>query len=91
MTNAARRLQELTRPDPDGKAVVRSKDADGPAPRLPHEADQSTGRAAVPPVDDGRIAQAGRDLAQGQVDTDLRGTPGLDAERRRQLLLPRKS
>ena len=32
------------------------------------------------------IEQAHRDLQQGQVDTDLRNTPGLDAARREQLV-----
>lgn len=31
---------------------------------------------------DPHIDRAARDLSQGQVDTDLRATPGLDAERR---------
>ncbi|GAP35250.1 hypothetical protein ISF6_0841 [Piscinibacter sakaiensis] len=38
------------------------------------------------PAVDPQTAQAGRDLAEGQVDTDLRATPGLDAPRRRELL-----
>lgn len=32
------------------------------------------------------IEQAKRDLDEGQVDTDLRSTPGLDAEQKRKLL-----
>lgn len=32
------------------------------------------------------MRQAARDLAAGQVDTDLRATPGLDAPRRRKLV-----
>jgi hypothetical protein len=32
------------------------------------------------------MQQAARDLAAGQVDTDLRATPGLDAPRRRKLV-----
>ncbi len=32
------------------------------------------------------IKQAKRDLDEGQVDTDLRSTPGLDAERKKDLL-----
>ena len=53
--------------------------------RLPHERDQSavdTTSDVIDPV----IAQAARDLAAGQVDTDLRNQPGLDAVRRRELL-----
>jgi hypothetical protein len=32
------------------------------------------------------MRQASRDLQAGQVDTDLRATPGLDAPRRRKLV-----
>jgi hypothetical protein len=49
-------------------------------PSLPHDRDQqaaSTGDQPNP-----HIERAARDLQQGQVDTDLRATPGLDAERR---------
>lgn len=52
--------------------------------RLPHERDESTSgstTAAPDPV----VTQAARDLASGQVDTDMRATPGLDAERRKHL------
>ncbi|MBW8846718.1 MAG: hypothetical protein JF607_17260 [Burkholderiales bacterium] len=51
---------------------------------LPHERDQAVnGTAAKPnPV----IRQAKRDLDAGLVDTDLHGTPGLDASRRKDLL-----
>ncbi len=64
---------------------------DGPKPEqarealeLPHERDQNLNATADEP--DPVIEQAARDLADGQVDTDLRGTPGLDADRRKQLL-----
>ncbi len=49
-------------------------------PPLPHELDQQTTSTAPEP--DAHIEQAAQDLAQGQVDTDLRATPGLDANRR---------
>ena len=39
---------------------------------------------------DPAIEQARRDLAAGQVDTDLRATPGLDAQRRKDLLRPKR-
>jgi hypothetical protein len=58
--------------------------ADEPTPKLPHERDQSEGEAATQP--DPQVVQAQRDLEAGQVDTDLRSTPGLDAERREQLV-----
>lgn len=51
---------------------------------LPHERDQNLD--ATDPQPDPVIEQAARDLKQGQVDTDLRATPGLDAERRKDLL-----
>lgn len=49
-------------------------------PSLPHDRDQQA--AATPAEPDPHIRCAARDLQQGQVDTDLRATPGLDAERR---------
>ncbi|HSX95179.1 MAG TPA: hypothetical protein VLG41_19805 [Hydrogenophaga sp.] len=55
---------------------------------LPHERDESLHATASQP--DPVIEQAARDLAKGQVDTDLRTTPGLDAQRREQLLRRRR-
>lgn len=51
---------------------------------LPHERDEASGEAARPA--DPVIRQAQRDLDRELVDTDLRATPGLDAERRRALV-----
>lgn len=51
------------------------------APPLPHERDQMSGTTAAEV--DPRIARAHADLEAGQVDTDLRTTPGLDAAARR--------
>lgn len=48
---------------------------------LPHERDQST-RNTSSRTDPG-MRQAQKDLEAGQVDTDMRATPGLDAEQRR--------
>lgn len=61
---------------------------DNPAGWLPLASDPVDGHidAQPRPV----IEQAKRDLDAGQVDTDLRGTPGLDAERRARLLSPRR-
>lgn len=60
-------------------------DASRPAgPSLPHDRDQQT--AATNPEPDAQMRRAARDLKQGQVDTDLRATPGLDAERRGDLV-----
>lgn len=53
-------------------------------PSLPHERDQQT--AATHPDPDPQIARAAKDLKQGQVDTDLRATPGLDADLRGDLV-----
>ena len=49
-------------------------------PSLPHERDQQNTATNAQP--DPQVDRAARDLKQGQVDTDLRATPGLDAERR---------
>lgn len=49
-------------------------------PSLPHERDQQNTATEADP--DPHMRRAARDLRQGQVDTDLRATPGLDAERR---------
>jgi hypothetical protein len=51
---------------------------DGPS--LPHERDQQN--ASTNPTPDPKVKRAAHDLKQGQVDTDLRATPGLDADRR---------
>ncbi|EJM95853.1 hypothetical protein [Herbaspirillum sp. YR522] len=51
-------------------------------PKLPHEQDQSFDRNEAgrggPKVERQEIRQAYDDISQGQVDTDLRGTGGLD-------------
>ena len=51
---------------------------------LPHERDQGLAQVAVTP--DPLMLQAMRDLDAGQVDTDMRAMPGLDAERRNDLV-----
>lgn len=48
--------------------------------KLPHERDESTRNTAPGP--DPRIHQAQKDLESGQVDTDMRTPPGLDAGQR---------
>jgi hypothetical protein len=53
----------------------------------PHERDQGVGSTSTQAGQpDPQIEQAARDLAAGQVDTDLRATPGLDADRRGDLV-----
>ncbi|MDR7150669.1 hypothetical protein J2W49_002632 [Hydrogenophaga palleronii] len=48
--------------------------------QLPHERDENAEMTGgeIRPV----IQQAGKDLERGLVDTDMRATPGLDAEKR---------
>lgn len=53
---------------------------------MPHERDESSGRAGPGDPPRPEIRQAQRDLAQGQVDTDMRSTPGLDSQRRESLV-----
>lgn len=57
---------------------------DGDGLPLPHERDEKTGQTASEPTPE--MKQAYDDIEAGQVDTDLRATPGLDAQRRRELL-----
>jgi hypothetical protein len=59
----------------------------GPHLPLPHERDEAAGHVAPGP--DPVIRQAQRDIDAGLVDTDLRATPGLDAQRREVLLAGR--
>lgn len=62
--------------------------------QLPHERDQSVGNDSTGAMGGGAagdrqrevMTQAGKDLHAGQVDTDLRATPGLDAQQRDRLV-----
>ena len=65
---------------PRGAKAPRS----APGLALPHERDEAAPATAATP--DPVMAQAKRDLDAGQVDTDMRATPGLDAERRARLV-----
>ncbi|MDB5728768.1 MAG: hypothetical protein JWR25_983 [Noviherbaspirillum sp.] len=70
MGTASKQLEVKTTPP--------SRDAS--TPRLPHERDESHDSQAAdpgPPRDD--MKQAYKDLMEGQVDTDLRETRGVDA------------
>jgi hypothetical protein len=69
----------LLPPAPGGPSAVKGVDLP-----LPHERDQALGQVAGVP--DPVMRQARRDLEAGLVDTDMRAMPGLDAERRRQLV-----
>jgi hypothetical protein len=51
---------------------------------LPHERDESASSVSATP--DPKIAQAKRDLDAGLVDTDMRATPGLDADLRKKMV-----
>jgi hypothetical protein len=51
---------------------------------LPHEQDQRTGEVDPQPRD--VMLQAQKDIEAGQVDTDMRATPGLDAAERARLV-----
>jgi hypothetical protein len=66
--------------------IRRPEDAGGTELPLPHERDQATGQISHEPQD--VIRQAKADLDAGLIDTDLHTTPGLDAERRDELLKP---
>ena len=61
-----------------------ASDASEQGLRLPHERDQSLDATSDAP--DPVMRQAHDDLASGQVDTDMRQTPGLDAERRKKMV-----
>ncbi len=72
---------ETSRPSRRGASSLPAGDASRPqGPSLPHDRDQQTTATAAMP--DPQMRRAAADLKQGQVDTDLRATPGLDAERR---------
>ena len=72
---------ETSRPSRRGASSLPAGDASRPhGPSLPHDRDQQTTATAATP--DPQMRRAAADLRQGQVDTDLRATPGLDAQRR---------
>jgi hypothetical protein len=81
---AARTVQA---PKAVGKAPIAPgtpPQADEPPLPLPHERDESVGDVAHAP--DPVIVQAARDIAAGQVDTDMRSTGGQTQARRDALL-----
>jgi hypothetical protein len=57
-----------------------------PKAKLPHVRDQSPGSVGTEPRK--VIQQAYKDIQAGLVDTDMRATPGLDAQRRSKLVKP---
>jgi len=75
----------MTSPSPLKDQPRTRGDASRPkGPSLPHDRDQQAASTDAEP--NAHIKRAARDLKQGQVDTDLRATPGLDAERRGDLV-----
>lgn len=75
----------MTQPAPKKDQPRTAGDASRPeGPSLPHDRDQQA--ASTNPEPNPHIERAAKDLKQGQVDTDLRATPGLDAERRGDLV-----
>ncbi|RZJ11731.1 MAG: hypothetical protein EOP39_05570 [Rubrivivax sp.] len=71
----------MTSPAPKKDQPRTAGDASRPqGPSLPHDRDQQAASTGTEP--NAHMEQAAEDLKQGQVDTDLRATPGLDAERR---------
>jgi hypothetical protein len=73
-----------TKTDPGPKDTTQRGAVKPDGPSLPHERDQQNRSVDAEP--NAHIDRAARDLKQGQVDTDLRATPGLDAERRGDLV-----
>jgi hypothetical protein len=73
---------------PSGKSAIRAASKPAPAPKskLPHVREQSPGSVGTEPRK--VIQQAYKDIQAGLVDTDMRATPGLDAQRRKQLVKP---
>lgn len=67
-------------PEPVRRGLQPDRQDPGTPNKLPHERDESTDDVGAEPRPE--ILQAQKDLESGQVDTDLRATPGLDARRR---------
>jgi hypothetical protein len=67
--------------EPDTPFELPPEEGDAPL-KLPHERDEDTDMTNDQP--DPKILQAWKDLKQGQVDTDMRATPGQDAAQRAQ-------
>ena len=85
----ARPGEALQAPRNVGKPPIAPDDPEpgadtGPDLAQPHERDESIGNTATEP--NPVIQQAHADIVSGQVDTDLRNQPGLDAPRRAELL-----
>jgi hypothetical protein len=66
----------MTNEAPDRKVNTDEKTENDGIKRMPHERDESPEGHEEGPR--GVMKQAASDLAQGLVDTDLRGTPGVE-------------
>lgn len=66
----------MVKETPDRKVNTDEKTENDGVKRMPHERDESPEGHAEGPR--GVMKQAASDLAQGLVDTDLRGTPGVE-------------
>lgn len=79
MSNYLRQRQLRARkPAAPVKNSARAEDSE---PRLPHERDESADSQAGEPR--GVMERARRDIEEGQQDTDMRATPGLEKPERR--------
>jgi hypothetical protein len=65
---------------PEAPGAVSAPDTDDEL-KMPHERDQSA-EDSTAKKPDAHMVQAKKDLDAGQMDTDMRAVPGLDAERR---------
>ncbi len=78
----------VPRKGPNDPAVASPRDTMAPRSppglALPHERDEAPEATAAVP--DSVVSQAKRDIEAGMVDTDMRATPGLDAELRERLV-----
>ncbi len=84
---AAAKVKPIKGPAAVGKAPLApgaGAAAKGVGLPLPHERDESTHNVAAEP--DPVMVQAHRDIEAGLVDTDMRATPGMDAQRRAALV-----
>jgi len=79
-----------------GRTRQQAGNHQGAEPPLPHERDESApdkgqqatgglGTGAAGQQQKAHMEQAREDLESGQVDTDMRATPGLDAARREEI------
>jgi len=86
-TPRASKVRPVKGPAAVGKAALASgagEPSQGVGLPLPHEIDESTPSVASEP--DPVMVQAHLDIEAGMVDTDMRATPGLDAQRRASLV-----